>query len=102
MTTQLLSKLPSRLHHNAFVVRDHEVNRRFFEDVLDYCASVVDAAAGDERRQRLNFWGTLALMRCVASSPAAAVQALQMSKRLVVDGEVGAGTAKALGVKWYG
>ena len=34
MGTQLLSKLPSRLHHNAFVVRDHEVNRRFFEDVL--------------------------------------------------------------------
>jgi N-acetylmuramoyl-L-alanine amidase len=33
---------------------------------------------------------------------AAAVQAFQMSKRLLVDGEVGAGTAKALGVKWYG
>jgi len=26
--------LPLRLHHHAFVVRDHEVNRRFFEDVL--------------------------------------------------------------------
>ena len=34
MATQLVSKLPSRLHHNAFVVRDHEINRRFFEDVL--------------------------------------------------------------------
>ena len=33
-TTGLLSRLPSRLHHNAFVVRDHEVNRRFFEDLL--------------------------------------------------------------------
>ena len=30
----LLSKLPSRLHHNAFVVEDHEVNHRFFEDLL--------------------------------------------------------------------
>lgn len=50
---------------------------RFFESVLDYCAGVVEAAEGDERRQRLNFWGTLALMRCVASSPAAAVQALR-------------------------
>ena len=29
-----LSRLPSRLHHNAYVVRDHEVNRRFFEDLL--------------------------------------------------------------------
>jgi catechol 2,3-dioxygenase-like lactoylglutathione lyase family enzyme len=26
--------LPLRLHHNAAVVRDHEVNRRFFEDLL--------------------------------------------------------------------
>jgi len=26
--------LPLRLHHYAFVVRDHEVNRKFFEDVL--------------------------------------------------------------------
>jgi superfamily II DNA or RNA helicase len=49
----------------------------FFEAVLDYCAAVVEAAGGDERRERLNFWGTLALMRCVASSPAAAVQALR-------------------------
>ena len=30
----LLSKLPSRLHHYAFVVKDHEINRRFFEDLL--------------------------------------------------------------------
>jgi glyoxylase I family protein len=29
-----LPELPQRLHHYAFVVRDHEVNRRFFEDVL--------------------------------------------------------------------
>ena len=33
-TTRMLHRLPSRLHHNAFVVRDHEVNRRFFEDLL--------------------------------------------------------------------
>jgi superfamily II DNA or RNA helicase len=51
--------------------------RTLFEDVLDYCATVVESAGGDERRARLNFWGTLALMRCVASSPAAAVQALR-------------------------
>jgi glyoxylase I family protein len=33
-TKKRLSRLPSRLHHNAFVVKDHEVNRRFFEDLL--------------------------------------------------------------------
>ena len=49
----------------------------FFDEVLDYCATVVESAGADERRQRLNFWGTLALMRCVASSPAAAMQALR-------------------------
>jgi hypothetical protein len=50
---------------------------RFFDCVLDYCASVIRAVAEDARKQRLSFWGTLALMRCVASSPAAAVQALR-------------------------
>ena len=49
----------------------------FFDDVLDYCAEVVETGAGDELRQRLDFWGTLALLRCTGSSPAAAVQALR-------------------------
>jgi catechol 2,3-dioxygenase-like lactoylglutathione lyase family enzyme len=31
---RLLSRLPLRLHHHAFVVRDQEENRRFFEDLL--------------------------------------------------------------------
>jgi len=50
---------------------------RFFDAVLDYCAGVVAAAGSDEKQQRLNFWGTLALMRCVASSPLAALLALR-------------------------
>jgi catechol 2,3-dioxygenase-like lactoylglutathione lyase family enzyme len=29
-----LKELPQRLHHQAFAVRDQEVNRRFMEDVL--------------------------------------------------------------------
>ena len=49
----------------------------FFKDVLAYCRQVVASAEGDERRQRLSFWGTLALLRCAASSPAAAVLALR-------------------------
>ena len=49
----------------------------FFNGVLDYCAEVVETGAGDEQRQRLDFWGTLALLRCTGSSPAAAVQALR-------------------------
>jgi superfamily II DNA or RNA helicase len=47
----------------------------FQEDVLDYCLGVTERASGISRR--LAFWGTLALMRCVGSSPAAAVSALR-------------------------
>lgn len=49
----------------------------FFDAVLDYCSEVVERAGSDQRRQRLNFWGTLALMRSAASSPAAALQSLR-------------------------
>jgi glyoxylase I family protein len=33
-SARLLSQLPARLHHHAYVVKDHEANRRFFEDLL--------------------------------------------------------------------
>ena len=49
----------------------------FHEAVLDYCFGVVAKAAGGQRDRRLAFWGTLALMRCVGSSPAAALSALR-------------------------
>lgn len=49
----------------------------FQEAVLDYCLSVVSKAGEQRRDQRLAFWGTLALMRCVGSSPAAALSALR-------------------------
>jgi catechol 2,3-dioxygenase-like lactoylglutathione lyase family enzyme len=31
---KLLSHLPERLHHHAYVVKDQEANRKFFEDLL--------------------------------------------------------------------
>ena len=49
----------------------------FLNHVLDYCAEVVEADAGDAERQRLNFWSTLALLRCAGSSPIAAALALR-------------------------
>jgi catechol 2,3-dioxygenase-like lactoylglutathione lyase family enzyme len=33
-TAKQLAELPARLHHHAFVVKDQEVNRHFFEDIL--------------------------------------------------------------------
>lgn len=49
----------------------------FLNNVLDYCAEAVAAEDGDAVRQRLNFWGTLALLRCASSSPMAALLALR-------------------------
>lgn len=59
----------------------------FFDAVLDYCASVVETAGANAKKQRLSFWSTLALMRCVASSPAAAVMALRT--RAGIEEEMG-------------
>lgn len=49
----------------------------FFNAVLDYCAGVVETEVGDERRKRLSFWSTLAILRCASSSPMAAMLALR-------------------------
>jgi hypothetical protein len=58
-------------------------HRAFHDAVLEYCLGVVEGAGPDQRRRRLAFWGTLALMRCVGSSPAAAASALR--NRLAAD-----------------
>jgi superfamily II DNA or RNA helicase len=60
-----------------------DAHRSFHDAVLDYCLGVVEGAGPDQRRRRLAFWGTLALMRCVGSSPAAAASALR--NRLAAD-----------------
>ena len=49
----------------------------FQESVIDYCLGVVSRAGSQKRDQRLAFWGTLALMRCVGSSPRAGLSALR-------------------------
>ncbi|CAD6562574.1 helicase-related protein [Paraburkholderia sabiae] len=49
----------------------------FQEAVIDYCLEVVSRVGGNFKSRRLAFWNTLALMRCVGSSPAAALSALR-------------------------
>ena len=49
----------------------------FREAVLDYCLAVVEQSGSGQRERRLAFWGALALMRCVGSSPRAALSALR-------------------------
>jgi hypothetical protein len=50
---------------------------KFQEAVLDYCLGIVSQSGSGQRERRLAFWGTLALMRCVGSSPPAALSALR-------------------------
>ena len=60
-----------------FPYRLDQAHLDFHEAVLDYCFGVVSRAGSGQRERRLAFWGTLALMRCVGSSPAAALSALR-------------------------
>lgn len=57
--------------------RLNDGHRAFHEAVLEYCFTVVSRAGDAQKDRRLAFWGTLALMRCVGSSPAAAISALR-------------------------
>lgn len=49
----------------------------FHEAVLAWCTERAAKTGHDARRRRLAIWATLALMRCVGSSPAAAVATLE-------------------------
>jgi superfamily II DNA or RNA helicase len=49
-----------------------------FNDVLGYARELVERAEDKGlRQQRMNWWAALALLRCISSSPAAAVNALR-------------------------
>ena len=51
---------------------------QLFNDVLAYARELVERSEGqDLREQRMNWWAALALLRCISSSPAAAVNALR-------------------------
>jgi hypothetical protein len=50
--------------------------RSLFEDVLDYCRESIASAGGLGRHQRVRHWAAIAILRCLLSSPAAAVAVL--------------------------
>lgn len=51
---------------------------RLFDDVLDYARTLVERTEGQGLlQQRMSWWAALALLRCISSSPAAAVNALR-------------------------
>ena len=63
---------------------------QLFNDVLAYARELVERAEGKAlREQRMKWWAALALLRCISSSPAAAVNAL----RTRLDGASTSGSA---------
>ena len=54
ITAEPLPSLPLRLHHHAYVVKDHEANRRFIEDLLGiplvatWCEKSHNSETGEE------------------------------------------------------
>ncbi|HOT27580.1 MAG TPA: helicase-related protein [Candidatus Ozemobacteraceae bacterium] len=59
---------------------------RLFDDVTGYAREMVLAAEAKSRlHQRMSWWAALALLRCISSSPAAAVIALRTRLHAVAD-----------------
>lgn len=63
---------------------------RLFDDVLEYARELVVRTEGQGLlQQRMSWWAALALLRCISSSPAAAVNALRTRLNGRVFGEDG-------------
>jgi superfamily II DNA or RNA helicase len=60
--------------------------RQLFDKVYDFCWEIVQSGTSlGKRQQRARHWGALALLRCVMSSPAAAVAALESRHNAVTS-----------------
>ncbi|MCR4415818.1 MAG: DEAD/DEAH box helicase, partial [Thermoguttaceae bacterium] len=62
--------------------------RKLFAETYGFCSELVRTGQSlDKRHQRVRYWGALALLRCVMSSPAAAVAALESRHDALVRGD---------------
>lgn len=62
--------------------------QKLFAETYAFCSEIVRAGqALDNRHQRVRYWGALALLRCVMSSPAAAVAALESRHDAMAGGD---------------
>ncbi|NUY34922.1 DEAD/DEAH box helicase [Paraburkholderia sp. JPY303] len=70
---------------------------KLFDDVVEYARQIVARAEGQGAlRQRMSWWAALALLRCISSSPAAAVNALRTRLRATAQPGQEVGIAVAL------
>ncbi len=59
-----------------------------FTRTYEFCLEIVRAGEHlDKHQQRVRYWGTLALLRCVMSSPATAVAALETRHKALASSE---------------
>ncbi|BCL91901.1 helicase-related protein [Ralstonia pseudosolanacearum] len=69
---------------------------QLFNDVLSYARELVERSEGQAlREQRMNWWAALALLRCISSSPAAAINALR-TRLLGAHGDTDTSDASSL------
>lgn len=62
--------------------------RGLFERTYDFCCEIVRTGERlEERKRRVRYWGALALLRCVMSSPAAALAALGARAEKLPEGD---------------
>lgn len=58
-----------------------------FQDVLDYARELVEREQQGTLKARMNWWAALALLRCISSSPQAAIRALNTRLTNTQDAE---------------
>ncbi len=58
-----------------------------FDEVLDYARELVEREEEGTLKARMNWWAALALLRCISSSPQAAIRALQTRLDNTLDPE---------------
>jgi superfamily II DNA or RNA helicase len=62
--------------------------KRLFEETYKFCSEMVRTGEQlEEYKQRVRYWAALALLRCVMSSPEAAVEALQARRQRLQEAE---------------
>jgi superfamily II DNA or RNA helicase len=67
---------PKREVHKDLTYKLSPDYKALFEDCIDFARELVTVAGEDRRRQRVRWWSAIALLRSLASSPAAAAATL--------------------------
>ncbi len=80
---------PERIYEDK-TYRLSQAYQELFQKTYGFCAKIVRSGEGlEEHKRRVRYWGALALLRCVMSSPAAATAALENREVRLGEGDLG-------------